>query len=104
MKRLMILFVALSGMLAVACHKEVWQDTAGVTDDELTLTIRVRSDKVGTRAFDANDVPITDGLQRLDLYVFHKNEPLLDEHIVLEPDPSGTTTYSFKEKKGELCF
>ena len=101
MKRLMILFVALLGMLAVSCHKEVWQDTAGVTDDELTLTIRVRSDKVGTRAFDANDVPITDGLQRLDLYVFHKNEPLLDEHIVLEPDPSGTTTYSFKEKKGE---
>ena len=101
MKRLMILFMALSGVLAVSCNKEVWRDTAGVTDDELTLTIRVRSDKVGTRAFDANDVPITDGLQRLDLYVFHKNEPLLDEHIVLEPDPSGTTTYSFKEKKGE---
>ena len=50
MKRLMILFVALSGMLAVSCHKEVWQDTAGVTDDELTLTIRVRPSRNYPRA------------------------------------------------------
>ena len=101
MKRLMILFVALSGMLAVACHKEPNPMGGKVTDEEHTLTIRVLSDGVKTRAYDSDDVPITDGLKRLDLYVFHEEEPLLDEHIVLEPDPTGITTYSFKEKKGE---
>lgn len=101
MKRLMILFVALSGMLAVSCNKEPNPMGGKVTDEEHTLTIRVLSDGVKTRAYDSDEVPITDGLKRLDLYVFHEEEPLLDEHIVLEPDPTGITTYSFKEKKGE---
>lgn len=101
MKRLMILFMALSGVLAVSCHKEAGPVGGGLTDEEHTLTIRVVSDGVRTKALDSDDVPITDGLHRLDLYVFHEDEPLLDEHIVLEPDPSGITTYSFKEKKGE---
>lgn len=73
----------------------------GLVEEELTLTLRVVPDGVRTKALDADDTPISDGLHRLDLYVFHKNEPILDEHIVLEPNPSGITTYSFKEKKGE---
>ena len=101
MKRLMILFVALAGVLAVSCNKELALSSGEIADEEHTLTIRVVTDGVKTRAFSSDDVPITDGLHRLDLYVFHKNEPILDEHIVLEPDPSGITTYSFKEKKGE---
>ena len=101
MKRLMILFMALSGVLAVSCNKEAGPMGGGLTDEEHTLTIRVVSDGVRTKALDSDDVPITDGLHRLDLYVFHMNEPLLDEHITLEPNPSGITTYSFKEKKGE---
>ena len=101
MKRLMILFMALSGVLAVSCNKEAGPMGGGLTDEEHTLTIRVVSGGVRTKALDSDDVPITDGLHRLDLYVFHEDEPLLDEHIVLEPDPSGITTYSFTEKKGE---
>lgn len=101
MKWLMILFMALSGVLAVSCNKEAGPMGGGLTDEEHTLTIRVVSDGGRTKALDSDDVPITDGLHRLDLYVFHEDEPLLDEHIVLEPDPSGITTYSFKEKKGE---
>ena len=101
MKWLMILFMALSGVLAVSCNKGAGPMGGGLTDEEHTLTIRVVSDGVRTKALDSDDVPVTDGLHRLDLYVFHEDEPLLDEHIVLEPDPSGITTYSFKEKKGE---
>lgn len=101
MKWLMILFMALSGVLAVSCNKVAGPMGGGLTDEEHTLTIRVVSDGVRTKALDSDEVPITDGLHRLDLYVFHEDEPLLDEHIVLEPDPSGITTYSFKEKKGE---
>lgn len=101
MKRLMILLLTVSALLAVACNKEPNPMGGKVTDEEHTLTIRVLSDGVKTRAYDSDDVPITDGLKRLDLYVFHEEEPLLDEHIVLEPDPTGITTYSFKEKKGE---
>ena len=101
MKRLMILLLTVSALLAVACNKEPNPMGGKVTDEEHTLTIRVLSDGVKTRAYNSDDVPITDGLKRLDLYVFHEEEPLLDEHIVLEPDPTGITTYSFKEKKGE---
>ena len=101
MKRLMFLLLTVSALLAVACNKEPNPMGGKVTDEEHTLTIRVLSDGVKTRAYNSDDVPITDGLKRLDLYVFHEEEPLLDEHIVLEPDPTGITTYSFKEKKGE---
>lgn len=101
MKRLMILFLALSGLLAVSCDKEAGPMGGGLVEDEHILTVRVVTDGVRTKALDSDDTPISDGLHRLDLYVFHKNEPILDEHIVLEPDPSGITTYSFKEKKGE---
>lgn len=101
MKRLMILFMALSGLLAVSCDKEAGPMGGGLVEDEHILTVRVVTDGVRTKALDSDDTPISDGLHRLDLYVFHKNEPILDEHIVLEPDPSGITTYSFKEKKGE---
>lgn len=101
MKRLMILFVALAGVLAVSCNKELALSSGEIADEEHTLTIRVVTDGVKTRAFSSDDVPITDGLHRLDLYVFHEDEPLLDEHITLIPNPTGITTYSFKEKKGE---
>ena len=101
MKWLMILFMALSGVLAVSCNKEAVPMGGGLVEEEHTLTLRVVPDGVRTKVLDADDTPISDGLHRLDLYVFHKNEPILDEHIVLEPDPSGITTYSFKEKKGE---
>lgn len=101
MKRLMILFMALSGLLAVSCDKEAGPMGGGLVEDEHILTVRVVTDGVRTKALDSDDTPISDGLHRLDLYVFHKNEPILDEHIVLEADPSGITTYSFKEKKGE---
>lgn len=101
MKWLMILFMALSGVLAVSCNKEAVPMGGGLVEEEHTLTLRVVPDGVRTKALDADDTPISDGLHRLDLYVFHKNEPILDEHIVLEPNPSGITTYSFKEKKGE---
>ena len=101
MKRLMILFMALSGVLAVSCNKEAEPMGGGLANEEHTLTIRVVSDGVRTKAPNSDDVPISDGLHRLDLYVFHEDEPLLDEHIVLEPDPSGITTYSFTEKKEE---
>ena len=101
MKWLMILFMALSGVLAVSCNKEAVPMGGGLVEEEHTLTLRVVPDGVRTKALDADDTPISDGLHRLDLYVFHKNEPILDEHIVLEPNPSGITTYSFTEKKGE---
>ena len=60
MKWLMILFVALSGVLAVSCNKEAGPMGGGLTDEEHTLTIRVVADGVKTRALNSDDVPITD--------------------------------------------
>lgn len=102
MRRIMIvMFTALQVMLMMSCDKDVRPENPGTMDEEHTLTVRVVSDAPGTRAYDSEDVPVADGLHRLDLYVFHENEPLLDEHMVLEPDPTGVTTCSFREKKGE---
>ena len=101
MRKILIMLMALSGMLAMSCHKEYNLAGSKITDEEHTLTIRVVTDGLKTRAYNSADLPITDGLKRLDLYVFHTNDQILDEHIVLEPDPSGITTYSFTEKKGE---
>ena len=101
MRKILIMLMALSGMLAMSCHKEYNLAGGEITDEEHTLTIRVVTDGLKTRAYNSADLPITDGLKRLDLYVFHTNEPILDEHIVLEPDPSGITTYSITEKEGE---
>ena len=101
MKRLMILFVALSGMLAVSCEKVARPMSGSLADEKHTLTVRVVTDGIRIKALNSDDIPITDGLHRLDLYIFHENEPMLDEHIVLEPDVSGITTCTLKEKKGE---
>ena len=87
--------------MLTSCNKEIESLNNNSPDEEHTLSIRVRADKVGTKALNSNDISTSDNLKRLDLYVFHMNEPLLDEHITLEPNPSGITTYSFKEKKGE---
>ena len=88
-------------LMLISCNKQLGPLGNDLPDKEHTLTVRVVTAGVQTRALNSDDVPITDGLQRLDLYVFHEDEPLLDEHIVLEPDPTGITTYSFKEKKDE---
>ena len=100
MKRAMFLLLTVSALLAVSCNEDISPDTSDVSE-ELTLTIRVRSDAARTRANDVESVPASDGLHRLDLYIYHYDEPLLDTHITLEPDPSGTTVYSIKEKKDE---
>ena len=95
---LILTFIAL---MLTSCNKEIESLNNNSPDEEHTLSIRVMADKVGTKALNSNDISTSDNLKRLDLYVFHMNEPLLDEHITLEPNPSGITTYSFKEKKGE---
>lgn len=95
---LILTFIAL---MLTSCNKEIESLNNNSPDEEHTLSIRVMADKVGTKALNSDDISTSDNLKRLDLYVFHMNEPLLDEHITLEPNPSGITTYSFKEKKGE---
>ncbi len=88
-------------LIMVSCHKEF---DVGVLDneeaEEKTLTIKLWTDKPSTRALDSS-TPIDDGLQRLDLYIYHEDEPETDFHVTLTPDPSGVTTYTVKEKKGE---
>ncbi len=93
--------LAMTTLVMLSCNKEIDVDVPNPADSEdKTLTVKIISDKPSTRALDSS-TPIDDDLQRLDLYIFHEDEPETDYHVTLTPDPSGVTTYKIKEKKDE---
>ena len=85
----------------MSCSRNL-DDGVPIPDEnsEKTLTIRIQTGGTTTKALDSS-TPIDDDLQRLDLYIFHEDEPETDYHVTLTPDPSGVTTYKIKEKKDE---
>ena len=89
-------------MLPVSCSKDIEPQQIRTGDEEHTATIQIRaSGSAQTKAQNTSDVPLTDGVQRLDLYIFHQTATEDDRHVTLTPDPSGTTEYKIREKKGE---
>lgn len=93
MKRLMILFAALSGMLAVACNKEVGSiDTPmnGIDnpDDVFTATIYIDNDYLSsTRAIDIEDAD-DDNIDAVDLYIFDSDGNNLEHYILSDKELS----------------
>ncbi len=88
-------------LMMSSCNKEIGVGTLSDNDaEEQYLTIKIVSDMPQTRAL-SSDTPITDNLKRLDLFIYHDDEPETDYHVTLTPDPSGVTTYTIKEKKDE---
>ncbi len=101
MRKLLTLLLPLALMLPVSCSKDLRAQQPTQGDEEHTVTLQIHASGAQTKAYDSADLPLTDGIQRLDLYIFHQTATEDDMHVVLTPDPSGTTEYRIREKKGE---
>ena len=102
MRRILTLLLPLALMLPVSCSKDISpQQTETPGDEEHTVTFQIRTASPSTKAYNTSDLTLTDGVQTLDLYIFHQSATDEDRHVSLTPDPSGTTEFVIKEKKGE---
>ena len=102
MRRIMTLLLPLALMLPVSCSKEPAQRDQPQGDEMHTVTLYISSGgSAETKARNTSTLPLTDGIQTLDLFVFHEKEPDLDYHVSLTPDPSGVTEYALREKTTE---
>ena len=102
MRRLLTLLLPLALMLPVSCSKDISpQQTENPGDEEHTLTVLIRTSSPKTKAYNTSDLTLTDGVQRLDLYIFHQTATDDDRHVTIAPDESGTTEFKIKEKRGE---
>ena len=93
MKRLMILFVALSGILAVACNKEaglmdIPTGSIDNLDDIFTATIYIdKDDSILTRAIDTEDAD-DDNIEVVDLYIFDSDGNNLEHYSLSDKELS----------------
>ena len=98
MKQFLTLLLPLA-LLAAACNKEM-PGQAGTQQEEHTVTLRIGSSSHSTKAHGSGDYPLSDGIKRLDVYLYHystnQNE---DRHIVLMPDANGEAVLELREKK-----
>ena len=102
MRRILTFLLPLALMLPVSCSKDISpQQTENPGDEEHTLTVLIRTSSPKTKAYNTSDLTLTDGVQRLDLYIFHQTATDDDRHVTIAPDESGTTEFKIKEKRGE---
>ena len=101
MRRIIALLLPLALMLPVSCSKESAQETNPQGDEMHTVTLRISAERSRTKAYSPSDLPLTDGVKRLDLYIFHQNDTDEDSHVSVTPDVSGVTEYTIREKTTE---
>ncbi len=101
MRKLLTLLLPLALMLPVSCSKDLRAQQPTQGDEEHTVTLQIHASGAQTKAYDSSALPLTDGVQRLDLYIFHLNATEDDRHVTVTPDPGGTTEFKIKEKVGE---
>ena len=93
MKRLMILFMTLLGLVAVSCIKEdgmIDIPTGGIDnpDDIFTATIFIdKQDPTSTRAIDTEDVD-DDNIEVVDLYIFDSEGNNLEHYALSDKELS----------------
>lgn len=97
MRKILTLLLPLALMLPVSCSKELPAQHESIGDEEHTVTLLISASGAQTKARNTADVPLTDGVQRLDLYIFHRTAVEDDYHVSITPDPSGTTEFKIKE-------
>ena len=101
MRKLLTMLLPL--LVFAACNKEMPGQTGNdvnIGQEEHTVTLRIGSSSHSTKAHNSGDYPLSDGLKRLDVYLYHYNTNQdEDRHIVLTPDASGETLLELREKK-----
>ena len=113
MRKILTILLPLAMLLAASCNKEIpgqaGNDVQPV-EEEVTTSLRIITGKTGTKAYNATDYPLDDGIERLDIYTFRQSGENSGEriHYTVTPDPSGVTVYELRDKKnsdiGALVF
>ena len=102
MRRILTFLLPLALMLPVSCSKDISpQQTENPGDEEHTVTVVINAAGAKTKAYNTSDLTLTDGVQRLDLYIFHQTATEDDRHVAITNVTSDTTEFRIKEKKGE---
>ena len=101
----MTVWAGLPVLLALAgCQKEIpglAGNDADFGDEEHTVTLVINAAGARTKAYNTSDLTLTDGVKRLDLYIFHQTATEDDRHVAITSVPGDTTHYRIREKKGE---
>ena len=92
--------------LLCSCQKDpesFFPDTTVPEGDrtEYSLKLNISQNDLPTRALSPDEATTSDGLNRLDLYIFYENDPSQNFHVTLEPDPTGVTSYTLSAPKDE---
>lgn len=95
-----MILLPLAMVLPVSCSKD-WDAERNTGDEKHCLTLKIVTDRPGTRAYNTADYGLSDVANRLDMYLFYTLDPAVNRHIVLTPDPSGTTEFKIWEAPGE---
>lgn len=112
MRKLLTLLLPFA-LLAAACNKEIPQpriNDMATADEEVTTSLRIVTGRTGTKAYNATDYPLDDGIKRLDIFTFRQSGENSGEriHYTVTPDPSGVTVFDLRDKKnsdiGALVF
>lgn len=106
MKRFLIYISALllSAFLWTSCNKEQDLRCRPESEDGRIYSLDVIFNVVNgdkTKALNSADVPITDWVKRIDLYIFHQDEPILDFHKTIIPEEGKEIKFHLEEKKNE---
>ena len=113
MRKKLLFLLPLAMLLAASCNKETPGEAGkdvSLAEEEVTTSLRIITGKTGTKAYNATDYPLNDGIERLDIYTFRQSGENSGEkiHYTVTPDPSGVTVYNLKDKKnsdiGALVF
>ena len=102
MRKILTLLLPLALMLPVSCSKDIEPQQTQTGDEEHTVTVLITGGRAATtKAYNTSDLTLTDGVQRLDLYIFHQTATEDDRHVAITEITSDTTRFVIKEKKGE---
>ena len=113
MRNKLLFLLPLAMLLVASCNKEIPGEAGkdlSLAEEEVTTSLRIITGKTGTKAYNATDYPLNDGIERLDIYTFRQSGENSGEriHYTVTPDPSGVTVYDLKDKKnsdiGALVF
>ncbi len=102
MKRNFYFQMVVMALGIMSCSEKIDKGTpTPIENQDKELIINIRTDSPITRAFNSSTTPIDDGLKRIDLYIYHKDNPERDHHMTIEPNPSGITTIKILGQQGE---
>ena len=104
MRQYFKIMIPLALLALAGCQKEI-PGLAGndnvLSDEEHTVTLVINAAGARTKAYNTSDLTLTDGVQRLDLYIFHQSSTDDVRHVTITDIQGDVTEYRIKERTSE---